>query len=202
MNGEDRCDALGPVQPAPAGEGCRRWLREVENLLVSLALAALVLLPLAQIVLRRLFQTGISGATAFEQHLTLLIGLLGGALAAREHRLLTLSTLIDVLKGQGRVYARVFSSAFAAGISVFLCVAAAQLVQAEREAGKILAYGIPVWAIKCVMPVSFGVIALRVLWRAAERWRGRLVALLLAGGMVWTGLQPPIAPETLVLPAL
>jgi tripartite ATP-independent transporter DctM subunit len=134
--------------------------------------------------------------------LTLLIGLLGGMLAARERRLLTLSTLVDFLKGQGQVFARVFSSAFAAGISVFLCVAAAQLVQTERGAGKILAYGIPLWTIQLVMPVSFGVIALRLLWRAAESWRGRLVALLLAGGVVWTGLQPPIAPDTLVLPAL
>lgn len=202
MSGENRSGAPGPLRPAPAGDGWRRWLREVENLLVSLALAALVLLPLGEIVLRKLFQTGISGATAFQQHLTLLIGLLGGALAAREGRLLTLSTLMDFLKGQGQVFARVFSSAFAAGISVFLCVAAAQLVQTEKEAGKILAYGIPLWTIQLVMPLSFGVIALRLLWRAAESWRGRLVALLLAGGVVWIGLQPPIAPETLVLPAL
>jgi tripartite ATP-independent transporter DctM subunit len=202
MSGEDRRDAPGPVQPAPAGDGWRGGLRNVENLLVSLALAALVLLPLGEIVLRRVFQAGISGATAFEQHLTLLIGLLGGALAAREGRLLTLSTLTDLLKGRGQVLARVFSRAFAAGISVFLCVAAAQLVQTEKEAGKILAYGIPLWTIQFVMPVSFGVIALRLLWRAAERWRGRLVALLLAGGVVWTGLQPPIASDTLVLPAL
>lgn len=202
MSGENRSDAPGPVQPAPAGEGWRRWLRDVEHLLVSLVLAALVLLPLGEIVLRKLFQTGISGATAFQQHLTLLIGLLGGALAARERRLLALSTLMNFLKGRWQVFARVFSSAFAAGISVFLCVAAAQLVQTEKEAGKILAYGIPLWTIQLVMPVSFGVIALRVLWRAAESWRGRLVALLLAGGVVWTGLQPPIAPDTLVLPAL
>ena len=202
MNGENRSGAPGPLQPVPAGDGWRRWLREVENLLVSLALAALVLLPLGEIVLRKVFQTGISGATAFQQHLTLLIGLLGGALAAREGRLLTLSTLMDFLKGQGQVFARVFSSAFAAGISVFLCVAAAQLVQTEKEAGKILAYGIPLWTIQLVMPLSFGVIALRLLWRAAESWRGRLVALLLAGGVVWTGLRPPIAPDTLVLPAL
>ena len=202
MSGEDRSDAPGPVQPAPAGDGWRRWLREVENLLVSLALAALVLLPLGEIVLRKVFQTGISGATAFQQHLTLLIGLLGGALAARERRLLTLSTLMIFSKGRWQVFARVFSSAFAAGISVFLCVAAAQLVQTEREAGKILAYGIPLWTIQLVMPLSFGVIALRLLWRAAESWRGRLVALLLAGGVVWTGLQPPIAPDALVLPAL
>ena len=202
MSGKNRSGAPGPLRPAPAGDGWRRWLREVENLLVSLTLAALVLLPLGEIVLRKLFQTGISGATAFQQHLTLLIGLLGGALAAREGRLLTLSTLMDFLKGQGQVFARVFSSAFAAGISVFLCVAAAQLVQTEKEAGKILAYGIPLWTIQLVMPLSFGVIALRVLWRAAESWRGRLVALLLAGGVVWIGLQPPIAPDTLVLPAL
>ena len=202
MSGEDRSAAPGPVQPVPAGDGWRRWLRDVENLLVSLALAALVLLPLVEIVLRKVFQTGISGATAFQQHLTLLIGLLGGMLAARERRLLTLSTLVDFLKGQGQVFARVFSGAFAAGISMFLCVAAAQLVQTEREAGKILAYGIPLWTIQLVMPLSFGVIALRLLWHAAESWRGRLVALLLAGGVVWTGLQPPIAPDTLVLPAL
>jgi tripartite ATP-independent transporter DctM subunit len=202
MSGEDHSGAPGPVQPVPAGDGRRRWLREVENLLVSLALAALVLLPLGEIVLRKVFQTGISGATAFQQHLTLLIGLLGGALAARDRRLLALSTLTTFLKGWWQVLARVFSGAFAAGISVFLCVAAAQLVQTEKEAGKILAYGIPLWTIQSVMPVSFGVIALRLLWGAAEGWRGRLGALLLAGGLVWTGLQPPIAPEALVLPAL
>ena len=202
MSGENRSHASGPVQPAPAGGLRRRWLWDVENLLLSLALSALVLLPLVEIVLRKVFQAGISGATAFQQHLTLLIGLLGGALAARERRLLTLSTLMDLLKGQVKVFARVFSSALAAGISVFLCVAAAQLVQTEKEAGKILAYGIPVWTIQAVMPGSFGVIALRLLWHAAESWRGRLVALLLAGTVVWTGLQPPITPDALVLPAL
>jgi tripartite ATP-independent transporter DctM subunit len=202
MSGEDRNDASGPVQPALAGEGWRRWLRDVENLLVSLSLAALVLLPLGEIVLRKLLQTGISGASGFQQHLTLLIGLLGGAMAARDRRLLALSTLLNVLKGRWQVLARVFSSAFAAGISVFLCVAAAQLVQAEKAAGKILAYGIPVWTIQLVMPLGFGVIALRVVWRAAESWRGQLVALLLAGGVVWIGIRPPIAPDTLVLPAL
>jgi len=169
---------------------------------VGAYVATLVLLPLGEIVLRKLFQTGISGATAFQQHLTLFIGLLGGALAARERRLLTLSTVVDLLKGQWQVFSRVFSSAFAAGISVFLCVAAVQLVQMEKEAGELLAQAIPLWTLQLVMPLSFGVIALRLLWHAAESWRGWLVALLLAGGVVWAGLRPPIAPDALVLPAL
>ena len=37
MSGEDRRDAPGPVQPAPAGDGWRGRLRNGENLLVSLA---------------------------------------------------------------------------------------------------------------------------------------------------------------------
>ena len=202
MSGENRSDAAGSVQPAPTGAGWRPWLRDAENLLISLALAALVLLPLLEIVLRKFFRAGIGGATAFEQHLTLFIGLLGGALAARDRRLLALSTLTGFLKGWWQVYARVFSGALAAGISLFLCVAAAQLVQMERGTGKVLAYGIPLWAVQAVMPVGFGLIALRLLWHAAESWRARLVALLLAGGVVGVGLQPPVAREMLVLPAL
>ncbi len=172
MSEEDRSDAPGAVQPTAAGEGWRCWLRGVEDLLTSLVLAALVLLPLGEVVLRKLFRTGVSGATAFQQHLTLLVGLLGGMLAARERRLLALSTVTTFLKGRWQVFACIFSSSFAAGISVFLCVAAAQLVQAEKEAGKILAYGIPLWTIQLVMPVGFGIIALRVLWRAAESCPG------------------------------
>jgi C4-dicarboxylate transporter, DctM subunit len=143
MNTEILPATPGDSKAAIEPEGWRRWLRDGENLLVSLTLAVLVLIPLAEIVLRKLFRNGISGAGAFEQHLTLVIGLLGGALAARESRLLTLSTLTNFLKGKWLAFSRIFSSSCAAGISLFLGIAAAQLVQSEREAGKILAYGIP-----------------------------------------------------------
>ena len=63
------------------------WLRRLEDGLVCLALAALVLLPLAEIVLRATFKIGISGSNAVVQHMTLIIGMLGGAVAARENRL-------------------------------------------------------------------------------------------------------------------
>jgi tripartite ATP-independent transporter DctM subunit len=52
------------------------------------------------------------------------------------------------------------------------------------------------------MPLGFGVIALRLAWHAADGWRGRLVAFLLAGGMVWVGFHPPLAPDKLVIPGL
>src|SRR6266851_2889086 len=177
-----------PAQPGSAPRNRWPWLWETENLLLPLALAALMLLPLLEIVGRKLFHGGVSGAAAFEQHLVLIIGLLGGMFAARDRRLLALSTLTTFLKGRWQAFARVFSSAFAAGITIFLCLAALQLVQAEKSGGKLLAYGIPVWTVQLIMPLGFVVIALRLLWHAADTWRGRLAALLIAGSMVWIGL--------------
>ena len=177
--------------------GWRRWLRDAEDLLVVLALAALVLVPLGEIVLRRVFHTGITGATAFQQHLTLLIGLLGGALAARERRLLTLSTLLDCLTGKGKLWARVFSSALAAGISVFLCMAAAQLVQTEKEAGKILAYGIPLWTVQLIMPLGFGVSMTTI---AVQTYINRRVPYRLQGRAF--ALQSTLKNGAAILPLL
>jgi hypothetical protein len=108
------------------------------------------------------FHRGIEGAAAFQQHLVLIIGLLGGMFAARDRRLLSLSTLTTFLKGRWHTFARVFSSAFATGITIFLCLAAIQLVQSEKEGGKLLAYGIPVWTVQLIMPIGFAVIALRL----------------------------------------
>ena len=70
---------------------------------------------------------------------------------------------------------------------MFLCLAAVQLVQSEREGGKILAYGIPVWAIQLIMPIGFGIIALRILRHASETWTGTIHCLD-AGRRDWFGL--------------
>ena len=202
MTGESPTAVSGQMEPGSQPDGPFRRLWQLENFLVSLALAALMLLPLIEIVGRKVFHGGIDGAAAFQQHLVLIIGLLGGMFAARDRRLLSLSTLTTFLKGGWQTFARVFSSAFAAGITVFLCLAAVQLVQSEKEGGKFLAYDIPVWTVQLIMPLGFGVIALRLLWHAADTWRGRLVALLLAGSMIWIGFHPPLAPAKLVVPGL
>src|SRR5882762_9576811 len=156
-----------------------RWLWDFENLLVALTLAALMFLPLIEIVGRKVFHGGLSEAAAVQQHLVLFIGLLGGMFAARDRRLLALSTLTNFLKGRWQTFARVFSSGFAAGITVFLCRAAIDLVRSEKGGGTILAYGIPLWTVQLIMPLGFGVITLRLLWHAADTWRGRLAAFLI-----------------------
>ena len=187
-------------EPMPGG--VRAWLRHGENFLVAFALATMMVLPLAEIVLRKLFHVGISNSTAFVQNLTLIVSMLGGALAARDNRLLSMSALPTFLKGGWKSSAAILSGAFASAITFFLCVASVQFVQSERESANILAYGIPYWTIQAIFPLGFSLVTWRLLRHASVKWSGRGLALLLAGALVGLALHPPCSPEKMVVPSI
>src|SRR5579859_153146 len=115
MNAEPYA-AAAPGSEAPQPAGWRRILRDSEDFLLVLPLLGLTALPLVEIVLRRL-HSGISGGTAIVQHFTLVVGMLGGAIAARERRLLSFSTLASFFKGKFKTAALIISSGTAAAIS-------------------------------------------------------------------------------------
>jgi tripartite ATP-independent transporter DctM subunit len=177
-------------------------LHAAENWAVSLILAAMVLIPLAESLLRPTLGIGIPGSATIVQHLTLLVGMVGGAIAARENRLLSLSTAATFLKGRWYTAANVYAYSFAAAISLLLGTAGVQYVASEREAARILVYGIPVWVVQAALPAGFLIVALRLLWHAAATFRTRLVALALASLVVAIGVWPPVAPVLLRTPAL
>jgi C4-dicarboxylate transporter, DctM subunit len=179
-----------------------RLARRGEDLAVSLSLGAMVLLPLAEIVLRKAFHTGISGSTAFVQHLCLVVGMLGGAIAAREKRLLALSTLGGLLKGRVKTFATVLAGSIATAITAFLTIASVQFVLAEKGAGETLAYGIPTWAVELALPAGFGLVTLRLLWYSAEGWKSRIFVAVLTLIAVVVCTQANISPESLKTPAL
>ena len=194
-------DLAEASQPAQS-KGLWCWARRAENSLLVLALAAMLLLPVLEIVLRSVLKTGISGSSAIVQHLCLIVGMLGGAVAAREGRLLALSPVQSLLKGRVLAAAQVFSNAFAAVICLFLCVASVQYVWAVKPLGKLLVYGIPVWVIQLILPIGFGLITLRLLWHARKTWLGRGVALALAAALAGVAVWAPISPERMEVPAL
>src|SRR5437867_5567784 len=145
----------------------------------------MAVLPLAEILARPLIKAGIPGSGPFVQHLTLWVAFLGAALAAREGRLLQLATTTFIRHAGWRRAAEVFASTVAAAVSTLLCRAGAEMVIAERAAGTIVAAGVPVWVAQLAIPISFGLIAIRLVWRAAASWPGRLVALAGIVAGVW-----------------
>ncbi|MGH8632518.1 MAG: TRAP transporter large permease subunit [Burkholderiales bacterium] len=170
----------GPASPA-------RWRTlpgVVEYWLLALVLAAIVLLPLIEAVLRKTLNAGIAGSATLVQHLTLLASMLGAAAAARDDKLLALFNLTSLLGARAQAIGRFASHAFAAAVCGLLCGASAQLVAAERAAGNVIAYGIPVWAAQSVLPAGFLLIALRLAWRAGASAPVRAAAACLVVGLL------------------
>jgi tripartite ATP-independent transporter DctM subunit len=192
---------LGLLDEQPAPHPTSFWHR-AENLLITLALAVMVILPVLEVILRAGWNAGLTGSSTIVQHLTLVVGMLGGALAAREGRLLSLSTATMLLPAAWKGRTNWFSQSFSAAIILLLCIASVQFVLAEREGGGALLPGFPLWIVQAILPVGFGVLTLRLLHRASARWRGRLLAVMLVAAVVALGIWPPWPASTLVWPAL
>lgn len=171
---------------------------EAEALGLALLLAVMIALPLAEIVSRQ-FSVGIPSAPELLRHLTLLVGMAGGALAAREGRLLALASSITLFRGRGLVLARIISSSAAAAVTTALCVASIRFVLEERAGGGTLAYGIPRWTVQLALPLGFGAIATRLVWQADGTVRRRLATLVLAGAL---GVAGAFAPTGVALAGL
>jgi len=152
----------------------------------------MVVLPLAEIALRKLFSVGIPGSIPFVQHLTLWVAFLGAALAARDGKLLALATGTFIAEGPVRRAAALFAATVGAAVSAVLCRAAIALVMGEYEFGTEIAAGVKAWVAQLVLPAGFGIVALRLIWRASPGWGGRAVVALGALAGTAVALHPAV----------
>ena len=181
----------------------RVFARRLEDWIVSLVFAGMVLIPLAEALLRRTFRVGIPASTSIVQHAVLLVGMLGGAIAAREGRLLALSTLEQTwIPEKLRPASRIFTSAVATAVTIFLAVASAQFVLTEREAGKFLFAPVRVWWIELALPLGFIAIALRIWWRSSESRSRRADSAVLIVAFVAVAALFPTASHLFILLSL
>jgi len=200
VSGQGAADAeLAGLPVGPLARG-KSLMRDGENLLITLVLALMVVLPLLDIALR-LTPFVLPASSTVQSHLTLLVCMIGGAIAAREGRLLALSTVTTLLKGRLKEAARLFSGAFAAAITVLLTWSSLQLVLQTRESGNELAYGVPLWIGQAILPIGFAVIVLRLLRHSSDTWKGRAFAVLLAGVILVLAVWLPVTPSQMVVPA-
>jgi tripartite ATP-independent transporter DctM subunit len=173
----------------------------IENALLAGVFALTVGLPLAEIGLRALLHVGIEGVSALVQNLTLALGMMGAAVAARENRLLAMSTR-EMLKGRAAPVARFAAGLLSAVVAGLLAFAAADFVAIERAAGGTLTYGIPAWIAELPLPLGFAAISARLVWHAADSLSGKVVVAVLAATAVALLRVIDVDPGSVLVPAL
>jgi len=144
--------------------GVRAMAAAIEDSIASLALLAMVVLPLVEILVRRLFGVGVPGSGPIVQHLTLWVGFLGAAMASRDGKLLALATGTFIPPGPWRRAADDLAAAFGAWSATVLAWGGWQMASIERDAGTTIGAGIPTWIAQIVLPIAFALTALRLVW--------------------------------------
>ena len=146
------------------------WLNRLENALITLLALLLVLLAGAQVLLR-LGNQGIVWLDPLLRVLVLWLAMVGALAAARGDKHISLDVLGRVLKGPARRFARLLAFGFAALVSGMLAHASLGLIEVDRQAGTMLFNQVPGWWAESILPVVFGLLALRFVLRAVVAGR-------------------------------
>jgi C4-dicarboxylate transporter, DctM subunit len=169
------------------------FAHRTEQAILAGALALSALFPLIDAVGRPLGGFHITGSAAYIQQLTLWLAFMGGLVATREKKHLTLSTAELLGDGAVRRIAQVFAFSVAAATAAVLTFGSVAVVTVNRQEGKLLPIGLAEWVSECVMPAALALMAVRFVWQASPQWLGRGIALVTVGGVFGLGLLPESA---------
>lgn len=144
------------------------WLHRFENGLLAILVLVLVGLAGAQIILRDFFNTGISWADALMRALVLWTGMLGALAAVRDDKHIALDVLQRFLAPPLQRAARLLTLGFAALLCAAMMWYSVVFVQLDFGGNTPSAafQTIPAWLFEAILPVGFGLMALRFALRA------------------------------------
>lgn len=198
--------------------------RRAESALAAVALLAMGLLPVIEMVTRAVTGSGIPGSQDFVQHLTLWVAFLGAMLATREGRHLTLSTGLNIFPPRVERIGAMLAAGAATAVSAGLFWASYRFVAAEYEFSLGFAgHWMPVWLMESILPLAFLVMTIRMaLWPADRAMRpaalaglalvvllaglgwaiddGMIEYMIMPGWLVWLGLAALIAAAAMGAP--
>lgn len=195
--------AVAEAERKPPRAWPLRFAATMQNALIIVTLAMMVLLPIWESLARLLkFTFGItatlslSASTTFVQFGTLLVALIGAAIAARENRLLTLATANVLPHGWPRTVGHIFGATVGGAVGFFLCLGSYQSATELRASSSEIAYGVQEWMFQLLLPIGFGLITLGVLYHSSDRWKLRWIAPVLTAALIWIYSKVPIDVET------
>ena len=140
-----------------------RLTRVLEDALLVILLAAMVVVSGAQIVLRNLFDTSFLWADPLLRVAVLWVGMIGAMVATRSDRQISIDALSRFLPDRWKARVRVVTDLFTAVVAGIVAWNAGRLVLDDRAAGSMVMNGVPLWVCETILPLAFGVIALRYL---------------------------------------
>lgn len=153
-----------------------RWGIAAENAVLVVLFSGLMLLAVAQIVLRIFLDTGFIWNDELQKFIVLWVTLVASIAASRSNRHLRIDIVSQFVPEKLARLPRTVVDVFASGICALLAFQSWRYVQLTREFDDTVITGldVPAWIAYGVMPVAFGIMAYRFLLAALGEIRKML----------------------------
>jgi len=170
------------------------FARKIENGVVFLFLLLLALLPIAEIVARTVFKTGIPSEVGLMAQIVIVLGFFGAMVAAREGEHLNIALVAHLKRGRVRILVGLISSTIAATILTIFAWSSVSFVLLSFSPWTMIGF-VPDQVVAWVMPLGYAVMA----WRMAvfRTPGGRKIRLPFVGILVGTLLAFPVIAKIL-----
>lgn len=149
-----------------------QYLRRAEEGFILLLLGMMILLAATQIALRNIWESGIAWGDPLLRVLVLWVGMFGAMLASRHNQHIRIDVLSHYLSPRWKRYSNGLTQLFSSVICLLLTWHSARFVYFEWQDGAELFSGVPVWLAESILPLGFGVMALRFLLTAVHTLKG------------------------------
>ena len=136
-------------------------IHRVETTILVLLLSAMIALAGTQILLRNLFDSGLSWSDPLLRVLVLWVGMLGAMIATQQDKHIRIDLLSRYISPAWRQYTARLNNLFSAIVCGLLAWHSGRFVYFEWQDGATLVNNIPIWIAEAILPFGFGVMTLR-----------------------------------------
>ena len=192
-------DSGMPGSGAPSsGAPAKSFIARVEDGAVIAALLLLALIPTAQVIVRLLFDASLTAINDYIRHLAVWVACLSGIVATRERHHLSLSAGLPKLPAPYDRWAAVGATTITVAVTTAVAVSAASLTLIGFDPYARVGV-LPRRAVLAIMPIGFGLMALRTVIAAGRPdGGGRSGRAGVAAGVLGVALGAVLALPSLV----
>jgi TRAP-type C4-dicarboxylate transport system permease small subunit len=144
-----------------------RWERadeiidRVEQTSLVILLSSMIVIAFLQIILRNVFDTGLSWGDSLVRNLVLWVSFIGAALATKEGKHINIDVVSQWMPPLGKGVMEFLTQLFSFFICGLLTFAALKFIKNEAQMGNVTFLRIPAWIPEAILPVIFGLMAIR-----------------------------------------
>jgi tripartite ATP-independent transporter DctM subunit len=173
-----------PEEQGPGNQGkLQVLLYRIENALCIVSLVLLALLPVAEVVARIFFRTGVPASSGLMVHLLLIAGMAAGMIATRKNEHLSIALVQYFSGGVIKERLRAFTNLLSACVVIAIALTSISFIKIGLQ-GRIIGF-IPDRVFALMIPIGYGVIALRFARRTGlSGWKRIFPVLALVLGAV------------------